>query len=388
MNTKRTLLMTTPYFPPDGGGLENYALEIACRLSRDYDWRIVIVTSGEKRGKNQEEEKMGMKIYRLSYDLRFSNTPFALMWPLELSRILKKEKPDIINIHTPVPGVGDIVSFLARKTPQVVTYHTGSMRKGNFLLDLFIGAYESTALRFMLERSNFLICSSDFVHFGFLKKYISKSITITPGVDADNFIPFPTKKAEDPTVLFVAGIGISQRYKGLGTLLKAMKILQKDFPHIRLLVVGDGDMRNDYEKYVQENDLLENVIFKGKLTGELLRSVYQEAHLFSLPTSNDSYPLVILEAMSSGLPVVSTRVGGIPQMVEEGKEGFLIEPNNPTELARKISELINNPKLALNFSVRARRKALNEFSWSVRLEKYNQVLEKAFFEKTDAKRHF
>ncbi|MFA7171683.1 MAG: glycosyltransferase family 4 protein, partial [Candidatus Paceibacterota bacterium] len=252
----------------------------------------------------------------------------------------------------------------------------GSMRKGNYL-DLFILAYEKTLLGFMLRRAKYIICSSDFVRMDFLKKYTSKSATITPGVDAEFFAPDPEIHKQDTNVLFVANLERGQEYKGLKTLLDAMKILKKEFPTIKLTVAGDGNLKSEYEAYAAKNDLKSDVIFRGRLEGRELLKAYQKADVFALPTSNDSQPLVILEAMAVGLPVVSTCIGGIPTMIENGKEGFLIKPNSPQILANKLAELLRNPQLRERFSEAARERVVEDFSWQKRMEKYNEILEKA-----------
>lgn len=376
MNGTKTILITAPYFPPEGGGLERYALQVARFLKRDYDWHVVVVCSNENNKDDTEEVLEDMKIYRLGRDARFSNTPLGFGWCGKIRKIIRNEKPDVINIQTPVPGLGDITSFIGRNIPQVITYHTSSMRKGNYL-DLLILAYEKLALGFMLRRGKGIVCSSDFVRSDFLKKYTNKSITITPGVDAEYFAPDYKMRKQSPTVLFVAKLERGQEYKGLETLLDAMKILKKEFPAIRLTVAGDGNLKSEYETYAAQNDLKSDVTFLGHLEGRELVKAYQEADVFALPTSNDSQPLVVLEAMAAGLPVVSTKIGGIPTMITDNEEGFLIEPHNPQILADKIGILLRDPQLRERFSKAARARAVEDFSWQRRMERYDAVLERA-----------
>jgi len=376
MNAKKTILITAPYFPPEGGGLERYALQIARLLNRDYGWRVVVVCANENAGKDIIDETEEIKIYRLSRDIRPSNTPLGFGWFGKIKKIIAEEKPDIINIQTPVPGLGDMTSWIGKNIPQVVTYHTGSMHKGNYL-DFFILTYEKVLLGFMLRRAKCIICSSDFVRMDFLKKYTSKSETITPGVDAKFFAPDPEIHKQDANVLFVANLERGQEHKGLKTLLDSMKILKKEFPTIRLTVVGDGNLKSEYETYAVNNDLESKVTFCGRLEGRELLKAYQKANIFALPTSNDSQPLVVLEAMASGLPVVSTCIGGIPTMIENGKEGFLIKPNSPQILANKLAELLRDPQLREKFSEAARGRVVKDFSWQRRMEKYNEMLENA-----------
>jgi glycosyltransferase involved in cell wall biosynthesis len=373
---EKTILITSPYFPPAGGGLERYALQVATYLNRDFGWRVVMVCSNDDWNGDKKEELSNMTVYHLARDMRVSNTPFALEWGKKMKKVIGDEKPDIINIHTPVPGLGDIASFVGRNIPQVVTYHTGSMKKGNHL-DLFISPYERLVLPLMLRRAQAIICSSDFVRSDFLKRYEGKSETVTPGVNAEFFVPTEEKEAGNRTMIFVAKLESGQEYKGLKELLDALAILKELIPDMRLIVAGDGDMRKEYESYAEDIGVKDMTDFRGNLDRKRLRAAYQEARVFALPTSNDSQPLVILEAMSSGLPIVSTRIGGIPAMVEDGGEGLLVEPHDTIALADSIRILFQDPELQGRFSRNARKRAEDEFSWKSRMKRYDGILERA-----------
>ena len=377
---QKTILVVAPYFPPDGGGLEKYAYEISCRLRKDHSWRVAVVTSGERCGKDAKEEKDGMTVYRLSYHWKFSNTPFAAGWLWKVRRILKAENPDVVNIHTPVPGLGDIAAFLARKKPLIVTYHAGSMRKGRLFPDAFVWLYEHGPLKCLLRRADRIICSSDWVRFGFLRRYAYKSMTITPAADCQVFTPAPQAAArkKNPEILFVAGLGRSERYKGLAMLMDAVSALRTAFPGVRLSVVGDGDMKGEYEQYARQLGLHGVVRFAGRLAGLALAEAYRQADIFALPTSNDSYPTVVIEAMASGVPVVSTNAGSIPSIVADGVTGFLIEPEDRQALVKKLGELLSDPDRAAAFGAAGREKAVKEFDWNVRADDYQHILQERF----------
>ena len=128
-----------------------------------YSWRIVVVTSGQYWGRLRREDRGDLRIYRLPYHIRVSNTRFGITWCRHVRSILAAEKPDLINAHAPVPGLADLTAKLAGSTPFVLKYHGGSMRKGRWPVDLFIGFYERVLRRPMLSRAAWIICSSDFV---------------------------------------------------------------------------------------------------------------------------------------------------------------------------------------------------------------------------------
>lgn len=374
----KTVIIVAPYFPPHTGGLERYAYEIAQRLHIDHKWKVVVITSGEQYGEDKKEEMNGLTIYRLAYRLRISNTPFSFRWFRKIRDILERENPNIINIHMPVPGIGDITTMIAGNKPIIITYHTNSMCKGKLLPDIFIKIYEYGPLVYLLRRANYIICSSDFVRFNFLNKYLNKSFTITPGVDTNIFIPAYEKKTIHPTILFVAGLGHAEQHKGLLFLIDAMQKIKESIPNIKLIIVGDGDMRSEYEKRVDKLGLREITTFKGRLNGRKLVEEYQKAHVFALPTSNDSFAMVVIEAVSCGLPVVTTTIGSIPSLVDDGVTGFLIPPKDSKILAEKIIKILKTPGYIKKFGDMAIEKTKRGFDWSVRAKQYDQIFIKIY----------
>ena len=97
--SKPTLLVVAPYFPPDGGGLEKYAQEIAIHLQNEHNFRVVVITTCRKGGVESIKEEKGLTIYRLPYSFKISNTPFSFRWFFKIRKIFKLERPQIINIH-------------------------------------------------------------------------------------------------------------------------------------------------------------------------------------------------------------------------------------------------------------------------------------------------
>jgi len=377
MKSKKTAIFVAPYFPPMGGGLERYTYKIGKNLSETHGWRIVIITSGERYGKDVKEEFEGLTVYRLSYQYKLSNTPFSFDWFKKIKVIFAEEKADLINIHMPVPGIGDIAGMAAGKKPLLVTYHSGTMHKNKMRDDIFIWLYEHGPLKALLRRADRIICSSDFIRFEFLKHYIYKSITIMPGVDTDFFMPDPKKKAGDPTLLFVAGLAWSQEQKGLNILLDAMRIALKTIPTLKLTVVGGGNIKDEYNAYAHELGIEDAMNFTGRLDGADILAPYQSAHVFVLPSLNEGLGMVILEAMACELPPVATNVGGIPSIINDGKDGFLIPPRDPEALAKKIIDVFNDPARATAIGKAVREKMVNEFNWEARAALYDQVLIKA-----------
>jgi glycosyltransferase involved in cell wall biosynthesis/uncharacterized membrane protein len=370
----KTVLITTPYYPPSGGGLERYASQIASLLDKKHHWRIVVVTTGQKHITEHKEVSGNITVYRLGYQFKLSNTPFSFGWIKRIRRIIQQEKPDVINIHMPVPGIGDITALVApRRIPIVITYHFLSMVKGSFWVDLLIKTYEHIPLQSLFKRARTIISSSDAVLKSMLQDYTNKSVIITPAADEKVFKPNFDTRSKNPTVLFAAVLGQTEQHKGLRTLINAFDIVLKHLPTAQLVVAGDGNMRHEYEAYVRELGLEQHVTFKGKLPGNELAREYQQAHVFALPTKSESFPMVIIEAMSCGLPVLSTPVASIPELVENGKTGFLFSPTDTNTLAHQLYTVLSDLDFATELGRSAYEKVHNKFLWSTRAEAYNEV---------------
>jgi glycosyltransferase involved in cell wall biosynthesis len=374
---KRTVLLITPYFPPEGGGLERYAMHIAQRLQSEHSWRVVMVTaSPEKSPHDSEYTESGIKVYHLSYRFRLSNTPFDFGWRRKLRRIIASERPDLINAHMPVPGLADVAASVAGRIPFVLTYHAGSMKKGHLLPDLAVGLYERLQLPRLLRRADSVICSSDYVREQFLADWKHKSITITPGADETIFKPARVSKTAGSTLLFIGKFGPSYRHKGLGDAISAVAKLKPSHPQIQLLVIGDGDV-DYYLSMARALGVESNLDFKGTLDQKQIAALCHTADLLVHPSTNDSFPMVIVEAMAAGLPVVSTRVGGIPTLIQEGKTGLLVPAGRPTALANAVDQILSDRGYAATLGRAGRKLVMAGLTWSQKTARTNELFERA-----------
>jgi glycosyltransferase involved in cell wall biosynthesis len=164
------------------------------------------------------------------------------------------------------------------------------------------------------------------------------------------------------TILFVGSIG---KRKGIFDLLNAIPIVIKDWEAARFIFLGEEEIAGEKERVLQicrQNNLREHVFFAGWVTGDEKRRFYQQADIFTLPSHAENLPYSLLEAMAVGLPVVTTPVGGIPELVEDGREGFLIQPGDDQELAERILYLLRNPQLREELGRNARWRIQKQYS--------------------------
>ncbi|MFJ8463589.1 glycosyltransferase family 4 protein [Streptomyces swartbergensis] len=375
--TPRTILLAAPYFPPDLGGVEQYVLNLARLLQSRHGHRVVIATTAlrgtMKPGRYDGPD--GIPVYRLAAPTRLSHTPIGLQWSRRLRGIIDEEGVDLVNGHAPVPLFADAAARASGDLPFVLTYHTGRMRKGRILPDLFCATYERTMLARTAARAEEIVCSSDYVATDLPHLFAGRSTTISPGVHLSEFPASPVPEA--PRIVFVGSLERSAAHKGLPDLLRAVGLLTRTFPAVHLEVVGAGTGAAEHEALARRLGLARHVTFRGRLDGEALAAAYSGARVLALPTRFDSFPCVLVEAMASGRPVVTTRVGGIPSLVTHGGNGLLVEPEDEACLAEALGSVLGDRVLAQRLGSAGHEHVARELSWERQSDRTAEVFDRA-----------
>ena len=188
---------------------------------------------------------------------------------------------------------------------------------------------------------------------------------------------FNNESCRDKNILLFVGTVI--RAKGIEELLKAFEILKKKYNTLVLRIAGyiDGKYKSILNKICREKNIYD-VHILGSVSGEQLLEEYLKAGIFVFPSHFETSPNVVMEAMATGLPIVTTRVGGIPDMIDDGISGFLVNAGNVSEIVEKVELILNNSSLADNLGKKAKEKALEKFTEeavvSKTIDAYNFVL--------------
>ena len=193
---------------------------------------------------------------------------------------------------------------------------------------------------------------------------------IPPGIDFDLYgRPGARDRAQmreragaGPNSLVLVSVGRMVPGKGHGFLLRAMKQLGSQVPEARLVLVGDGPLRGQFERQCRDYGLERRVTFAGQQSPPEVAKWLAAADLFCLFSEYENYSNAALEAMASGLPVLATRVGGFPLQVRDGENGYLIEPGSEAQFVERICQLAAAPAERLALAAGARRFSEN-FSW-------------------------
>jgi teichuronic acid biosynthesis glycosyltransferase TuaC len=198
-----------------------------------------------------------------------------------------------------------------------------------------------------------------------------KTFWIPNGVDSILFCTNPKKKKETIKILCVAN---HYFIKGVDILIHAAVILKTKIDDFTISLVGDGPERVYLEHLTNELDLKNVIRFCGHVPNNQVAEYLKESNLLVVPSRNEGWGMVILEALSAGVPVVASKVGGIPEVLQDGKYGILVQPESPIRLAEAIETAIEK-----KWQEQELRHYATQFSWSriaeETLSKYQKVLD-------------
>lgn len=282
---------------------------------------------------------------------------------------------DIIHLHEPLVPVLPMQFMRFSGVPKVGTFHT-ARENGSRLYDFNHRLLRRWA-RMLDGRIAVSTAASRLVSHYFPGDYE----VIPNGIDLERFsnpvLSPPEIEALRPYVLFV---GRFEERKGLPVLLEAFRAVQARVPNIRLVVVGQGSRRAQYEQYAEDLNV-HGVHFTGYVPNELLPAYYQQAAAFCAPnTGNESFGMVLIEAMAAGVPVVASRIDGFREVVTEGEHGLLVPPLDAAALADALCTVLTDVPLARSLCLKGLQRA-RHFSWDSVVDRvvdyYEDVLEQS-----------
>jgi colanic acid/amylovoran biosynthesis glycosyltransferase len=203
------------------------------------------------------------------------------------------------------------------------------------------------------------------------------------GIPVANFTrSAPPPPAGGPTRVLYLGRLVPE--KGQSVLLEAVAALAAEGRDVELTLAGAGDLRPDLERMAARIGIADRVEFPGAVGQEALRDLYGRASIFCLPSFGEGVPVVLMEAMAMEVPTISTRIAGIPELIEDGVGGLLVPPGRADRLAAAIASVIDDPERGRRLAAEGRAKVLAEFDAETSAAQLRAVFEEMLGDPTRA----
>ena len=337
------------------GGAEKLLLATIKKLNREkYDVTVFSMLAGDQL--LQDFQESGAKIICLGMKNKRDLTGF---W--KLYRAFKSNKTQIVHTHLLEADIWGRFAALLAKVPVIVSTqhsvdawkkHPQRMRaKMRLWLNKIatrhstgVIAVSETVKEFLIKYEN--ICPE--------KIYVLKN-----GIEINNNIKALSSE-NDRALKTIGSMGRLFEEKGFEYLLRAFQQVRARKPKISLVIAGDGPLRASLKKLAQDLNISDNVTFLGNITD--IAAFLKRIDVFVLSSIQEGIPLALLEAMAAVKPVIATTVGGIPEVIEHGTDGMLVEATNVNALKNAILSMLNDKKKAKKLGKKARCKALEEFN--------------------------
>lgn len=178
----------------------------------------------------------------------------------------------------------------------------------------------------------------------------------------------------NPAILTVARMDKHDMQKGIPPALRAIALLVHEFPGLKYRIIGDGVLRNDHEALARQLGLESQVEFLGRIPESELEGIYDSSDIFLLPSSKEGFGIVFLEAWRHGLPIVCGNIDASAEVVEDGVDGFTVDPEDPAAISQALRRLLNDPALRQELGARGRSKLLLRYSGSMFVETLRRIV--------------
>ncbi len=322
------------------GGAENVLLSIERLIDRSSFQLFFCLFLNPKRKQNAFTQRLTQLNRNVSF-IYLDRPWFDFVYFFRLMKIIRDKRIDVIHSHGYMPDFFGLVAAKLAKRPIVSTVHgwTSSTRS--------VMAYEYIQKK-ILRYFDIVIPVSQQINDDLLQSKISPSrlrklnniVAFDDFSDENTVTDLKERYKIGPRTQTLGVIGRLSKEKGHIFLLQALAMIRKDFPDIRLFIIGDGDQEAKLRQFVKAEKLDHQVHFCG-FQNDVFQ-FYRLIDIFVLPSLTEGIPLVLLEAMYFNKPIVATDVGGVPELIKNGYNGALVRPRDSSALSEAILKLLQN----------------------------------------------
>lgn len=347
------------------GGMENLVLELCLRIKKDCIQQSVCCLTGDG-DLSAKFKEAGIKVIYLQ-----KKEGFSFFLPLRVAQLCRREEIDIVHTHD---GAANLYGSLgARLVGVKKVFNT---EHGGIYFDT---KRKKIFNRFLVMLNDSMVCVSQRVKSDLIGMGIpeSKLKVISNGIDLERFKVNIDKNAKRISLglgvkdFVICSVGRLSKEKNHVLLIKAIRSIISRIPETKVLIIGAGPLRSILENCVKEAKLQDVVRLLGKR--EDVAEILSISDCFAHTSNYESFGLVILEAMASGIPVIATDAGGIKEIVKNNETGILIPKDNFNALIDAIFSIKYNPSYTQNMVLQAKECVRNNFSIERMIFKYTDL---------------
>lgn len=378
MNSKAKINIMHTVLSLEIGGLEKIVYEIVMGMDREvYNVEVCCFDELGAFAKKLIEQNISVTL------LRRNQKRYDVFYPIKLRNLLRIKKTDIIHAHSGTFFHATQAGILARISAIIYTDHGRHLVEPKMLLymDRFCGFFAKKIVAVSKELENYLI--------NIVRLPAKKMTTIINGINTNEY------RAKEKSFRLLKELGITQKNRVVGTvgrlvevkdqmtMIRAIVELAKIIPDVVLVVVGDGTMMTKLKEYSVEQRIMQHIRFVGNR--EDVPEILNIMEVFLLTSLSEGTSVSLLEAMACGVPAIVTNIGGNPSIVNDGENGFLVEPKNVSDIAKKLLILLESDDVRNKMGIKASETVRQYYALDKMIEKYDDIYKHAVFKTTFSK---
>lgn len=350
------------------GGAQKYVYDLAINLPKDkYEVVVLFGGSGFLKNRLESENIRTISLTSLNRDINIWDEIGVFF---SLLKILKREKPDIFHVNSSkIAGLGTLAARLTNVRKVIFTVHGWAFFEERAFLSKLLIKFLSY-LTVLLSDTTITVSEADYkaTEKWLIRRH--KLIRIHNGISPLLFLSREEARQElrlSETDIVIGSIGELTGNKNYANLIPIMSQLGEKEDNLKLFIIGEGENRNEISEKAKKSGLLDKVILTG-FRDEAYK--YLKAYdVFILNSLKEGLPYVLLEAGMAGLPVIASDVGGVSEIIEDKKTGFLFSKNNKDDLYNLLLNYLQNKESYLEVGIALKEKVENEFSFAKMIEK-------------------
>lgn len=372
------IVQVVAYYPPHIGGMENCVKEISERLAeKGHEVEVYTSDIGCKKHKRSPTNNPSVH-YLISWE--FAHTAII---PYLFFQLLKVPRDLIIHVHVAQAIIPEIVFLISKikKIPYITHIHAdvGPSGKLGFLLPFYKKVFLK---RILNSASKIIVPTMDYVYL-IGKKYSIPKTKICRIPNGVNLKYFRNVSTELHNPVRLLSVGRLSKPKNIPLLIESFKLITVNSQKkVELHIVGEGEERKRISDLIKKEGLENKIFLHGSLLGKDLYDIYSYSDIFILTSECESFGLVLIEAMASGLPVVVSNITSVKNIITNNVTGLVVN-QTPEDFAQAVEKLLDNPGLRIKI-IRNGLKEVKKFDWNKIVRKFENIYETVYRNNKDS----